>query len=319
MKKISSLIVAFTIIFLSMTSVGAKNKDLILVDDDGAECPNAIYTTIEEAVNSATDGDVIHVCTGEYDGVELDKSVEIRGNGHAVIVGGPSHSSGLSQGFRLVTGSDGSSLNHLYFDEVDLAIMNGGAVDDIEVNHNYFYSPIQAVSNWMGSGWNIHHNDIENLRTRNGGGIGIMLADFMGGVVENNNVSHNNIFGTLTQAASEQGGYNGSGIVLYADFRWNREGTDKIKNNTVVHNKVSIEDQASSVNMVAFELTEARDLPIGWEPLIFDNTIKFNDFLGTDIEFAFSPYELNLVNDYSRNKGTTSGHTRGVNNTPFGP
>ena len=161
------------------------------------------------------------VSPGEHAGALVSKAVEIKGEGGAIINTGPTHPAGLSQGFRLDTGSDGATISHLTF-TVDLAIMNGAAVSDVTVTQCSFENTIQAVSNWRGSGWEISHNQITDLRTRNGGGIGILVADYSGGFVEDNVVSHNKIMGVLHVDPGDGGGYDGSGIVLYADFRWGR-------------------------------------------------------------------------------------------------
>jgi hypothetical protein len=224
----------------------------------------------------------------------------------------------------LLAGSDGATITHLGF-TVDLAIMNGAAVDDVTVDHCTFTNTIQAVSNWRGSGWQITHNVITDLRTRSGGGIGILVADFSGGTVENNVVSHNKIMGTMYVSPGDCGGYNGSGIVLYADFRWGGAGAEEIKNNRVVKNKVSLVAQIdleyppeNPIDVVAFELTDTRDdINADPYPVIFDNAIGFNDFRGTTLQIALIPVELEDCNTLSRNLGDNRGH--GLHPSAFGP
>jgi hypothetical protein len=265
------------------------------------------YSTIEEAVFAANPGDTIKVGPGEYAGCYLDKQVTIIGSGETIINDGPVHGSGLIQGFRLMAGSDGSILRNLIF-TVDLVIMNGAAVDNVEVTHNTFLNVIQAVSNWCGSGWSITHNEIIDLRTRNGGGIGIMVADFSGGTVSNNLIAYNKITGTLHVDSDDGGGYSGSGIVLYADFRWGGAGAVAITGNVVKHNKVSlVSDTPGVVDVVAFELSDTRDDP-ELEPVVYDNYICFNDFRGTEIHIALTPVELADCNTISRNLGDNRGH-----------
>ncbi|MHC4088485.1 MAG: right-handed parallel beta-helix repeat-containing protein [Planctomycetota bacterium] len=281
------------------------------------------FATIQEAIDSplVDAGDTIMVGPGEHKGALVTKSVEIKGEEGAVINDGPPHPAGLSQGFRFLAGSDGAIISHLKFDNVDLAIMNGDAVDNVTVENCTFTNAIQAVSNWRGSGWQISHNTITDLRTRNGGGIGILIADFSGGLVADNVVSHNDISGTLHVWENDGGGYNGSGIVLYADFRWGRSGAEQIKDNRVVQNKVSlISDTPGVVDVAAFELTDTRDDP---EPIlghvIFDNAIGFNDFRGTDtaLQIVLTPAILEDYNEISRNKGDNRG--RGSHPSLFGP
>lgn len=276
------------------------------------------FAIIQDAIDSdgVSAGDTILVGPGNHYGAFVDKAVEIKGEGGAVIDSGPGHPAGLTMGFRLLAGSDGSTISHLGF-TVDLAIMNGGAVNYVTVQNCTFTNTIQAISNWSGSGWQISHNVITDLRTRNGGGIGILVADYSGGVVESNVVSHNKISGTLHVWENDGGGYAGSGIVLYADFRWGMAGAAEIKNNVVIKNKVSlVSDNPTIVDVVAFELTDTRDDETLGPLTIFDNSIGFNDFRGTTNHIALTPENLDTVNDISRNLGDNRGH--GLHPSVFG-
>jgi hypothetical protein len=112
-------------------------------------------TTIQDAIDDANvvNGDVIMVGPGIFTGALVDKSVEIKGVGGAIINDGLAHPhpSIDNQGFRLRAGSDGATISHFYFQDVDLAIMNGASVDDVTVTQNTFLSSVQGVSNWGGS------------------------------------------------------------------------------------------------------------------------------------------------------------------------
>jgi len=313
-KRIAILVVALVLMLtmaLPVTVVAAPAAVWHVPED---------FATIQDAIYSAdvADGNTILVGPGAHAGALVTKPVVIKGKGGAVINDGPVHGSGLIQGFRLLAGSDGAIISHLQF-EVDLAIMNGDAIDDVVVEHCAFVDAIQAVSNWRGSGWVISHNDIIDLRTRNGGGIGILVADYSGGTVEDNVVSHNKISGTLHVWSDDGGGYNGSGIVLYADFRWGGAGAEEIKKNRVVQNKVSlVSDTPGVVDVVAFEMTDTRDDPEAEPyPVIFDNAIGFNDFRGTVLQISLTPDDLENHNDISRNLGDNRGH--GLHPSVFGP
>jgi len=228
------------------------------------------------------------------------------------------HPAGLSQGFRILNGSEGATISHLKF-EVDLAIMNGDGVGSVTIDHCTFVNSIQAVSNWRGSGWQISHNNINDLRCRNGGGIGILIGDYSGGTIEENVVSHNKISGTLhVPSSGESGGYSGSGIVIFADFRWNRLGSKGISFNRVVKNQVSmVSDNTDLVGVVAFELTDTRDAAAD-PAVILNNSIGFNDFRGTATQISLTPETLdNPVNAISRNLGENRG--KGLHPSVFGP
>lgn len=312
MKKLTFVLVILALLAMPSTALAAKPGNVWYVPGD--------FATIQDAIDDpgVVDGDTIRVGPGNFAGALVDKSITIKGEESAVIDNGPMHPAGLSMGFRLLEGSDGATLSHLTF-EVDLAIMNGDAVNDVTVTHCRFNNTIQAVSNWRGSGWTISHNTITDLRTRNGGGIGIMVADYSGGVVKDNVVSHNTIAGTLFVDPNDGGGYNGSGIVLYADFRWGGAGAEEISNNRVVKNRVSlVSDTPDVVDVAAFELTDSRDdINADPFPVILNNAIGFNDFRGTTLQIALTPEELEDYNTISRNLGNNRGH--GLHPSLFGP
>lgn len=279
------------------------------------------FATIQDAINdgSVVNGDTILVEPGNHTGALVTKGVEIKGTGGAVIDSGPPHPSTLSQGFRLLAGSAGASISHLTF-TTDLSIMNGDAIDDVTVTQNTFLNSIQAVSNWRGSRWQISHNNIQDLRAKCGGGIGILIADLSGGSVEDNVVSHNTISGNITFPDGDCGGYDGTGIVIYADFRWGRTGAANISYNRVVKNKISVAVQklgstTNPVGAVAFELTDTRnDSNLA---ILFDNKIGFNDFRGSDTHVTLTPSNLDQSNEISRNFGENRG--QGSHPNLFGP
>ncbi|MHC4264450.1 MAG: right-handed parallel beta-helix repeat-containing protein [Planctomycetota bacterium] len=283
------------------------------------------FGTIQEAIDSpdVSPGATILVSAGNRAGALVTKEVEIKGEGGAVIVSGPAHSSGLSQGFRLISGSDGATISHLGF-TTDLSIMNGAAVSDVTVDHCTFTNSVQAISNWAGNGWQISHNVINDLHTRCGGGIGILVAGYTDGTVRDNTISHNKITGTMHISPGDCGNYNGSGIVLYADYRYGATGAIEISNNRVVKNKISLVAQEdpippeNPIDVVAFELTDTRDdINADPYPVVTNNVIGFNDFRGTVLQIALTPSDLENHNSLSRNLGDNRGH--GLHPSVFGP
>ena len=194
------------------------------------------------------------------------KAVEIRGTGDARIVPGPLHPSGRTYRLpdrrgggrrRWRRGHDCPADVH---DEVDLPVFSRGA-NDVTVSHNLFLNPNQGVTNRGGSGWDISYNTFRDLRTDYGGGIAIVVADHLGRDVQDNLVAHNNISGMLHVSATDCGGYVGTGIVLFADFRWGQLGAKSIAFNRVVKNSVAlVSDNPELVDVVAFELTDTREV-----------------------------------------------------------
>ncbi|UCB42582.1 MAG: hypothetical protein JSV77_09020 [Dehalococcoidales bacterium] len=305
-KKTVSLVVVITLLL----SLGLITSPAISASVTIWHVPED-FTTIQEAIDSpdVLPGDVIIVGEGNHAGAYVTKSVTIRGAGGAVIDTGPMHPAGLSMGFRLLAGSDGAIIRNLTF-QTDLSIMNGEAVDDVVVTQCTFLNSIQAISNLGGNGWEISHNEITGLRTRSGGGIGILIADSSGGInVANNLVIQNRISGTLHVWEDDCGGYEGSGIVIYADFRWGRLGATSMTGNQVLHNTVSlVSDNPSLVDVVAFELSQVWTVPPEPIPIVIhDNIIGFNDFRGTTLQIAVTPEELYDENTFAKNLGDNRG------------
>ena len=301
-------------------AVAAKGA-VILVPED--------FATIQEAVDAASDGDRILVGPGEWNGAVVTKAVEIKGRGGAVINDGPLYGGPLKFGFKLyerigetvITGS-GATISHFTFRGLAFPIFAFKA-NNVTVEYLTLVNPLQGITNWSGNGWVISHNEIIDLRTSDGGGIGIFIGDYLAveGGVNDSLVSHNKITGTLHVDPNDGGGYNGTGIVLYADFRWGALGAERITNNRVVKNKVGlVSDTPIVVDVVAIELAEE------WYPasppdpvpiVIHDNAIGFNDLRGTVLQIALTPENLDEVNDISRNLGNNRGH--GLHPSAFGP
>jgi nitrous oxidase accessory protein NosD len=62
-----------------------KHHELV-VDDDGAQCPGAAYSSLQAAVDAAKPGDRITVCPGTYrEQVRVDKPLRILAQGGAVL------------------------------------------------------------------------------------------------------------------------------------------------------------------------------------------------------------------------------------------
>ena len=165
MKKIAILgiVVVLLLVLTGGPAIAAKQTVIVVPDD---------HDTIQEAVDAASDGDKIIVGAGEWFGAEVDKAVEIRGKGRAVIVDGPTLTGNLKQGFRVT--ADGVTISHLTF-EVEFPVY-AAYVDDVTVEHNAMIDPIQGVTNWYGSSWVIRHNVVTGLWDFSGGGLAIFIG-----------------------------------------------------------------------------------------------------------------------------------------------
>lgn len=279
------------------------------------------FATIQAAIDSpaVAAGDRVLVGPGTFAGAVVNKPVHIQGVGNAVIGTGPLHPAGLVQGFRLMSGAAGTTISHLRF-TVDLAVITATnhRVHDVTITQNTIHDPVQGISNWLGSGWEITQNRIVDLRSRCGGGIGILIGEYNAGVVSDNLIAHNDISGTLHVSPIDCGGYSGTGIVVYADYRFGRSGASDITFNRIIKNTVSlVSDTPAVVDVVALELTEAND-PDPSLHVIHDNGLGFNDLRGTVVQLSLTPAALDTpTNDISRNLGDNRGH--GLHPAAFQP
>ncbi|MFJ3236006.1 nitrous oxide reductase family maturation protein NosD [Streptomyces sp. NPDC086787] len=78
MKKMVLLAagVAVTTAFSAVPSQAAQT--VLVVDDDGAQCPGAPFTTIQAAITAASPGDVIRVCAGIYNEVVIANKANLQ-------------------------------------------------------------------------------------------------------------------------------------------------------------------------------------------------------------------------------------------------
>jgi hypothetical protein len=270
------------------------------------------FRTIQAAIDSprVADGDVVCVSPGRHHGAVVTKAVLIRGEGKAVIVDGPRRWPAVPEweaGFYFPGRGQGSgaSLVGLRFEHVDLPVFSAGA-DDVTVARCVLERPLQGITSWggdgWGTGWDVLGNTIQGLRSACAGGIGILVGDYAGGRAAGSVVAHNVVRGWLRPAEDDCGGYDGSGIVLYADFRDGREGASAVEWNRVSKNRVHLEStDPDLVGAVAIELTDTRDdgtLP----PVVHDNAIAWNDLRGMDLPLAFTPEELAGANRVENNR-----------------
>lgn len=78
---------AAMVLFVAILSSSSALSKVILVDDNKVECPSATFTRIQDAVNSASPGDTIHVCKGTYvEQVTIHISLTIAADNGAVLM-----------------------------------------------------------------------------------------------------------------------------------------------------------------------------------------------------------------------------------------
>lgn len=265
------------------------------------------FSTIQQAIDSASvvDGDTIVVRPGRYRGATVTKAVIIRkarNKRKPVIRNGPKPWLDVDyrSGFLFPGGGIGSgaTIKGLKFKKLAFPIFSRGS-DDITIKRCKMNKPIQGITNWAGSRWEIRRNRIKNLRTRSGGGIAVFIGDFEAtpaGITENY-VVDNKIYGTVYVSTGDIGGYNGGGIGLYADFRGpDGFGAVAMSNNFLGNNKVSlISSSPGLVPVVGVELSE-KDNPVPAGYVIQDNYIMLNRLGTISYKVNLSPPELANVN-----------------------
>ena len=297
MKKLFYLIVAIAILGLIIPgcipvvppteqgepgTLPTKSPGVLNVPND--------YPTIQKAIDAASNGDTIIVGPGEWFGAEVDKAVEIRGAGGAVIVDGPLRLPGVKIGFIVKT--DGVTISYFTF-EVALPVYTTGEdiVNDVTVEHNVMINPVQGITNWGGSRWVIRYNVITGLwGVPEGGGIGILVGGALtgpvptsGGALTGPVPTRDNLvaFNKITGDFNGQLGHSFAGICLYT-----KRG--EITGNKVVHNDVLITGSYTYAIVMAFLPSEAAT-PLGIYPeeVLNDNKIGFNDLRGSNFGIGY--------------------------------
>ena len=155
------------------------------------------HRTIQAAVDAAADGDDIEVAAGRHCGARIDKRVQLRAAGLAVIAGcdgGPTLFGKLRAGFLLPGTSqtspargthirgfsfDGAGVSNRNFDALAFGVY-GRFTSDVTVEDNQFDGTVQAITNTAGDGWTIRSNRIRGLTLFDcgeqcGGGVGITV------------------------------------------------------------------------------------------------------------------------------------------------
>lgn len=271
------------------------------------------FATIQEAIDSedVLPGDTIRVGPGSFAGAYVTKGVHIKGKGQTVIDSGPAGPFGGTFGFYLPAGSDGASFSHLTF-TVYLGIYAYPA-NDVTIEHCRFLDPFQAITNWGGSNWHIHHNTIVNVITvgevwneETGatgiGGTPIVIGgrEDGAGTVQNNVVSHNTVTGEVLFAPEDDGTEGGIYGIIVAAI----PGAEAVSGNLFSHNEIDLVSNDPELREVtAFGLLDWRApgaVPSSCE-LIYDNIITLNDLRGPDHQFEVYPEALWDCNTIARN------------------
>ncbi|MGK0190202.1 MAG: hypothetical protein ACI9R3_006022 [Verrucomicrobiales bacterium] len=297
-----------TIAGLTLAAGSAHAADYKVASDGSGD-----FFTIQDAIDSASvvAGDRILVAgPGNYAGAVVNKSVEIKGQGGAVINDGPDFPGLLKYGFQLVTEGSGATISHLTFEDVAFPVFSRYA-DSVTVTQCTMINPAVGIANWHGNEWQITHNKIEDLRTMpNGGGTGILTGSWDGSGASDNLIAHNTISGTLNLPEGELGVYSGAGIVVLTDLRYAGDAGGYVQYNRVLKNKISLVPQPDQdlVSVSAIILDDTNYPVFEDTDFVSNNKIGFNDLRGTDSQLRFNTPATEADNTISRNLGDNRGH-----------
>jgi hypothetical protein len=136
----------------------ALAANTLTVDDDGQDCPAAVYTSVQSAVNAAVTGDTVVICPGTYvegsgaagtNALTINKSITVRGAGADDVTIEPRRTGDVSVGGNHAYGQIAAS-NPVLRDCVgDIIGVCGGSsfpisvdISGISVNGNGVYSEV---------------------------------------------------------------------------------------------------------------------------------------------------------------------------------
>ena len=257
MKKIViSAVVSMMLLLTSVTFSTAMNENkTIYVDDDGG----ADYTTIQDAIDAASDGDTVYVYEGTYyENLQIDKTIFLTGEDKSeTIIYGENSSNVVKvtansvniEGFSVKNGFD----TGIYvFDSVDTSISdciitsNSGRGIHLDlakkasISHCIISSNEEfgiCVCNSDGSRPGSNNNVISHCIISNNSD-GVFLDDITGTSIENNTIKDNRFYGVYlvfardceikennfidnTESAFFQGGFFNSWSHNYWSGAWN--------------------------------------------------------------------------------------------------
>jgi parallel beta-helix repeat protein len=149
----------------------ASTPGTLIVDDDGAQCGEATYTSIQAAVGEAQPGAVIRVCPGHYaESVTVDKPLTLKGDPEAVeavdcFESAPSQLGDLDPARHVIVDGTGSSAHELFRLRADRIVLEGFVLQGassapLPADTRFYRRAIDTSA--ANSGYHVHHNLIRS-------------------------------------------------------------------------------------------------------------------------------------------------------------
>jgi parallel beta-helix repeat protein len=133
------------------------HKPDLIVDDDKAQCPAATFTSIQDAINAASPGSLIHVCPGTYpEQLSIDKSLSVVGDNGAILL--PSNM------VANTTGSSGTPIAAAIFVKEAEDVEIEGLIVDTANSGITECSPNLIGILYQNSSGSIKHNAVRNTK-----------------------------------------------------------------------------------------------------------------------------------------------------------
>jgi len=265
----------------------------VFVDSTAYYIGQNAFDVIQDAVDAATDGNSIKVADGNYAGAVVSEDLDIIGanpGGSAIKTGvhyGGGHPTATTA-FRLDAGADGTEIRNFtidcnrtddFFFAVFARAVNDVVLDSLTVNQ-----PVQGISNWGGSNWQITNNTLNETEAAGGGGIAILVGARVGYGTAQGNIIEDNV---MTPAATAPT-FTCPAICVSLDLRYggydDMTGTEDVSYNKVLRNYIEGNGAGSEVGV------EIGVIGVSGDPnkiaatlgMVHDNLVRDNLIYSTD-------------------------------------